>query len=118
MTRRHQELAAGRWFELSLVTQLANIGSEVERALKWAERGNEQLSRGALERGLELIDLTLSDPRHRHRLKEIARAREALLDHFWGENVYGSTAEDWRRYYYQFGVAAALERERQQGGSG
>jgi hypothetical protein len=25
----HKELAAGRWFELSLVEQLANIGSDV-----------------------------------------------------------------------------------------
>jgi len=33
MTAMHRELAAGRWFELSLVEQLANIGSEIERTI-------------------------------------------------------------------------------------
>jgi len=29
----HKELAEGRWFQLSLMEQLGNIGSEVGRAL-------------------------------------------------------------------------------------
>jgi hypothetical protein len=33
MTVQHRELAAGRWFQLSLIEQPANTGSEVERAL-------------------------------------------------------------------------------------
>ncbi len=35
----HPGLAAGRWFELTLVEQLANVGSEIERALNWAAKG-------------------------------------------------------------------------------
>ena len=31
--RQHKELAAGRWKKLSFCEQMANIGSEVERAL-------------------------------------------------------------------------------------
>jgi hypothetical protein len=31
----HKELAAGKWFTLSLPEQLANIGSEVGRARRW-----------------------------------------------------------------------------------
>jgi hypothetical protein len=31
----HKELAAGRWLEFSFMEQMANIGSEVERAIKW-----------------------------------------------------------------------------------
>jgi len=30
----HKELAAGKWFKLSLAEQMANIGSEVSRAGK------------------------------------------------------------------------------------
>ena len=44
-------------------------------------RGRDRDSRlmsGAVERALELLDLTLADPRWRHRLSEIERARELL----------------------------------------
>ncbi len=50
MTARHPGLAAGGWQRLSLLEQLANIGSEVERALSWASRGNTPYSERALDR--------------------------------------------------------------------
>ena len=106
MSYQHQSLAAGRWRSLSLVEQLANIGSEVERALNWRQKGNPVYSRNALERALELIDLTVADPRHRGRLKEITRLREVLLDYFLGENLYQSNEDLWRKYFYAFGYAA------------
>ena len=79
---QHRDLASGRWHELSLAEQLGNIGSEISRAIKWSAR-NPDTSRGALYRALELIDLTLDDPRHRRsapRLREIARTREVVID--------------------------------------
>ncbi len=112
MSAQHQELASGRWQTFSLVVQLANVGSEVERALAWQAKGNVEYRDRALERGLELLGLTIADPRHRHRLKELTRLRELLLDYFWGENEYGSDEQSWRRYFGAFGMAAALERER------
>lgn len=30
---QHQDLANGRWFELNFIEQMANVGSEVERAM-------------------------------------------------------------------------------------
>jgi hypothetical protein len=108
MSYQHQSLAAGRWRSLSLVEQLANIGSEVERAMNWRQKGNPLYSRKALERSLELISLTIADPRHRTRLKEITRLREVLLDYFLGENVYQSNEHHWRKYFYAFGYAARL----------
>jgi len=106
MNYQHRSLAAGRWQSLSLVEQLANIGSEVERALRWRQKGNPEYSQKALERALELIDLTLADPRNLTRLKEITRLREALLDYFLGENQFQSNEKLWRRYFYAFGYAA------------
>ncbi|MFC1627869.1 hypothetical protein ACFL3H_01995 [Gemmatimonadota bacterium] len=106
MTVHHASLAAGRWQEFPLVVQLGNIGSEVERALNWEARGNEERSRRALERGLELLSLTIADPKHRHRLKELTRLREVLLDYFLGDNNYRSTPESWHRYFHPFGIAA------------
>jgi hypothetical protein len=111
MTVVHRELVAGRWFELSLVEQMANIGSEIERTIAWRGR-SERNSAAAFDRCLELLDLTIADPRHRRRLRELTRVREGLADHFVFNNLYGSTDEAWRRYFHAFTYAAALRRGR------
>lgn len=103
---QHKELAAGRWFRLSLVEQMANIGSEVERAINWKAKNNLEYSRKAFERALELLDLTLEDGRHLRRFREVARVREALVDFFAGRNEYASTDEAWKKYFLQFAFAA------------
>jgi len=105
---QHRDLAAGRWWELSLVEQLGHIGSEVSRAVRWQSR-NPELARGALYRALELFDLTLADRRYRQsraRLREIARAREVVADFMAGPNQYGSTAASLQKYFDAFAVAA------------
>lgn len=101
--RRHPELAAGRWGALSLVEQLANVGSEVGRMRRARDVA---LKTGAFERALELLDLTLADPRWRRRLREIARARELLCDAAAGGREYGTTLDDLDRYFLAFAVAA------------
>jgi hypothetical protein len=77
----HKTLGDGRWFTLSLVEQLANVGSEVERAIVWRSRGDGERFEKAFERMLELIDLTAADPRWRaaRRLKEIRRLRDVVF---------------------------------------
>lgn len=102
----HQELAAGRWQQLSLLEQMANIGSEVGRAVNAREQQNEERALGASQRAFELFDLTLNDPKLKHRLKEIARARECFADYFFGENQYGFTGEWWQKYFLDFAIAA------------
>jgi len=106
----HKKLAAGRWFELSLVEQLANIGCDVDRTIRWKQKGNLDRSKKAFERALELIDLTVGDPKNKGRLREILRTREALVDHFVYENEYNTTDEIWKKYFYEFNYAAALQR--------
>jgi hypothetical protein len=71
------------------------------------------MSEAALARALELIDLTLEDPRQRcsvARLREICRAREVLLDFVIGPNQYGSTEVSLQRYFDIFALAAARAR--------
>jgi hypothetical protein len=114
---QHRELAEGRWFELTLADQLGNAGSEISRALKWRLR-DPHLAQGALERALELLDFTLADPRHRRsvaRLREIARAREVLVDFLAGSNVYGSTEASLQRYFDAYAVAASRRRSQPPG---
>lgn len=111
---RHRELAAGRWWELSLCEQLGNVGSEVGRAFRWRSR-DARVAAAAFERALELLDLTLDDPRHRRspaRLREIARAREVLVDLFAGSNEYRSSPSSLQRYFDAFAVAASRQRIR------
>lgn len=102
----HAELAAGRWRGLSLLEQMANIGSEVERAIRGREQGKPERALRAAYRTLELFDLSLDDPKLHGRLREIARAREVFADFFFGENTAHSTEEWWRKYFLEFAVAA------------
>ena len=103
---QHKELAAGRWAELSLMEQMANVGSEVERALNWKAKNNHDYSVRAFERALELLDLTLDNCKRGSALKEIARTREALVDFFFGSNEFASSAYFLRSYFLQFAIAA------------
>jgi hypothetical protein len=111
MSAVHAELADGRWQTFSLVEQLANVGSEIERAINWSKKDRPEYSLNAFHRGLELLDLTIADPRYRHRLKELTRLREVLLDYFLGPNEFGSSDLAWHRYFHAFGTAAAIRRE-------
>lgn len=101
----HKELAEGKWFTLSLMEQMGNIGSEVSRASKWQEK-DEKLFWGAVERALELFDLTLMDERWRKSRYEIARAREVFVDAVYGGREYNSSLGDLNRYFLPFAYAA------------
>lgn len=89
---------------------MANVGTDVERAIKWKQKGDMELSRGAFERALELLTFTILDPKNRTRLKELCRVREFLIDHFLCNNDYQTTDEYWQSYFYDFAYAAAIER--------
>ena len=106
MNIQHKELANGRWNELGLLSQMAHVGGEVERSLKWKKKDNNDYCRKAVERALELLDLTLADPKNKSRLKEIARVREGLVDYFFGANQFASTEKAWRSYFSQLTYAS------------
>ena len=107
----HREAAAGPWFELSLMEQLGNIGTEVARAARAAESGNERRAWNATVRALELFDLTIADRRWRGpELLELCRAREVVCDFLAGDNDYASSAASLDRYFLPFAVAANRER--------
>jgi hypothetical protein len=102
MSCQYKDLALGRWKRLSFLEQMANIGSEVERALNWQAKDNIAYSRKAFERALELLDLTLDSTIGYARLKELARVREVLADYFVGSNQFNSTEASWRKYFLAF----------------
>jgi hypothetical protein len=106
MKYQHRELAAGGWKELSLAEQMANIGSEVNRALNWRRKGNSEYCIKAVARALELLDLSLDCAESFSRLKELARLREAIVDYFHGSNQFSSSEILWRKYFDHFNYAA------------
>lgn len=69
----HAELANGRWFTLTFAEQMANIGSEVHRLISWRNRDEIRFN-STFDRALELIDLTLSDPRWRRGYVDIKKS--------------------------------------------
>lgn len=100
----HKSLAAGQWAQMTFFNQMANIGSEVERAAN--QRGKDKKNFAlAIERALELIDLTIDDTTETSRLKELCRLREVVADYYF-DNTYRSSLQNWRSYFYPFILAA------------
>ena len=94
-----------------MAEQLGNVGSEVGRAINWKKKSNFEQMNKALNRGLELFDLTLSDKRWKYsQLKEIARAREVVCDFLAGDNEYHSDEKFLNNYFTQFAFLARADK--------
>ncbi|MFH1176263.1 MAG: hypothetical protein V1750_02565 [Acidobacteriota bacterium] len=110
--QHHKGLTLARWQQLSFCEQMANVGSEVHRAISWRSK-NLEYSQLAFERALELLDLSLAAASaHAPRLKELARVREALADYFVFDNDYGSSDVLWQKWFDAFALAGRGRRAR------
>jgi len=107
MTNLHKNLTAERWQKLSIFEQMANVGAEVGRAINWIKTDRKR-GESALERGLELLDLTIKDKKNKKRLKELLMVKECLVDYFMYDNIYASSDEKWNNYFYAFNYAARI----------
>jgi hypothetical protein len=106
MSAYHQELASGKWSELTFAEQMGNIGSEVSRMIKWRKK-NKEIAYRAFERMLELLDLTLAGLHEKYRLREVARARELLVGAWMSDSPESETElEGLNRYFFQFAILA------------
>jgi hypothetical protein len=94
---------------LTLVEQLANVGSDVARAYRWQGKDPASCEK-AFARALELLDLTIQDPRWKGRRKELTRVRELLCDSMLGSTLYGADLASLDRYFFHFAVAARANR--------
>ena len=110
MNSLHQNLASGAWQKLSLYEQMGNIGTEVGRVIRAKNRRDKDSEKNAIDRALELFDLTISDPKRKKQLKEITRAREVFLDSLEKSPGYKSDLSEVDKYFMQFAIAARLHR--------
>lgn len=105
MNIQHKDLTMGRWGRMSFCEQMANIGSEVSRALNWQRKGNIEYCQKAANRALELLSLTLDYTKIHSHYRELTRLKEALVDYFYGMNQFSSSEKLWRKYFDHFNYA-------------
>lgn len=99
----HTGLTEEKWFSKPLSFQLANIGSEVSRTFNWLKKRQLEAARLAFERGLELFDLTVDDPKNRTKLKEILRSREVFAANYLDSiDDVGKIDDSILKYFDQF----------------
>ena len=91
---QHTSLENGRWAEMSVPQQMANIGSETSRVLKALQAGKDSRAEGAFARAQELIDLTIKYGRSGSSLivrsamwEELCRFRELFCAAFLSRNL-------------------------------
>lgn len=109
MIMHHKTLTLEKWNAFSFVEQMANVGSEIHRTISWREK-DSHLSSLAFERALELLDITIADPKNKSKLKELCRLRELAADYFFGQNEYNSDDAFFEKYFYNFNYAARIGR--------
>lgn len=90
-----------KWFELSLVQQMINIGNEVKRALKFSSDLDKRNM--FFNRAIQYINFSMEDPKNAHVLSELLISKEVLED-YCGEHKLACTEEQINRYYqaYQY----------------
>ena len=110
VTPQHPGLA-DRWATFSIMEQLANVGSEVERAIRAHASGNVRRFDSALARALALFDLTAADTRWRGpRRREILRAREEFCRLFFSATLPENSIPGLQRYFLYAAIAANRQR--------
>lgn len=91
---------------MSLAEQLGNVGSEYGRARKWKQLGDARFQK-AFERFLELLDMTVNDPRlGRPGKREVLRVREESCREF----TEHAKEQGLEKYFDQFAFLARKER--------
>lgn len=91
-----------KWFDLPVKTQMANVGSEVLRAIKWKNKGDSQKEYSFYEKAQDFLMLTIRDPKNFSCLNELKLCSEELNDYFIGSNVYGTSEAILKKYYDSF----------------
>lgn len=90
------------WFAMPIGLQISNVGSEVHRAIRWKNKGDEQKKIGFCKKAIEFLELMKADPKNKHRKNELDFCIEELYDYFLGENIYNTTDEMLVKYYDAF----------------
>ena len=90
------------WFNMSVTNQIANVGSEVNMAINWKNKGKKKRETSFCNKAIEFLELIKNDPKNKYRCNELDGCIEELRDYFLGENIYNTTDEMLKKYYDSF----------------
>ena len=95
-----------RWARESLLSQLANISSEVGRAVTARRDGDQERFDGAFARALDLFDATLETlpTEEMHRRREIQLQRDEFVRIVTAPELDAAEAARIERYFHAFAV--------------
>lgn len=89
----------GKWFSMSLVEQMINIGNEVKRAVRFdSDKDKKTLF---LNKAIQYTELTMQDPKNIRVLPELEISKEVLED-YKGKHILNCTKEQIDKYYSTF----------------
>ena len=75
-----------RWRKLDFADRLRAVASEVKRAEIWEDKEPE-LYQSAIERGLELIELSLNNPTRQEEIYPMLVLKEKLAEFYTGRKT-------------------------------
>jgi hypothetical protein len=88
-----------RWFSLSLVEQMINIGNEVKRAIRFDSDEKKKVM--FLEKALVYTELTMQDPKNTRVVPELQISKEVLED-YKGSHEINCSKKDIEKYYMTY----------------
>jgi hypothetical protein len=106
---QHTGLTIQKWNNTPFLKRVANIGSEVYRAMSWKNKSNKEYADMAFIRALELFDITLQTELTIPQLKELCRLRELWVDYYKFDNIYKSDQKFFENYFNYITIRALLK---------
>ncbi len=82
--------------------QIANVGSEVARAIRRKKKGDKEGAEEFCIHAIEMLGYSKLDPKNSHRRKELMLAQEELVDYILGENRFGNDDSSIMKWYDAF----------------
>ena len=86
-------------FKMSFEMQISNVGSEVHRAIRWRDRGDEKGKIEFCKKAIEFLEIIKKDPKNEHREEELDFRIGELEDYFLGDNTLDTTDDKLIEYY-------------------
>lgn len=90
------------WFEMPVSMQISNIGSEVSRAIRYKNKGDNTKATNFCNKAIEFLKIIEEDPKNKHRKGEFDFCIEELTDYFLGTNEYHTNDTMLKKYYDAF----------------
>lgn len=91
-----------RWFTMTYELQISNVGSEVHRAIKYKNRGDDNMKKNMTHKAIEFLQYMIEDPSNKDKIEEIEFRITQLIDYFMGENYLETTDAELIQFYDRY----------------